>query len=449
MASAAGLTLREAILPIKTTIVPSELRTVKVENSWDDAGENRYYKMYLPVCDDPANKELFIYVIEQFFDAAHDERLHLDDGAVRYSKFRQVLDGSLRLEWQTISDARGNNKTVDNFTLDVHTLLGRHLSPTSREDQLSYLRSIVKPFNMTVAEASLALTVMGKMGRWLLGSWTAGNIAMNELFANDQEKKRQLFQLMPMKYRVELAKSGHTLEDANYTYSQLTQYMSLQEAIERNDRGRKRTRGDGATSGGRGRGRGRGRGHGGRGFGRDRYGRSYHPYQDNRDDQGGRNPFIRAAQGGRIGGNPPAAPPAGRGRGGPPARGAGNRYPPRRALPPRMARNDPLINYRGQRGRAQQGQRRGGGNYMAEEQDHYYSSPAPPAMAASSQEQRYDEGYYGDKDYHDHYYGDDLIYDSNDHYYQEQEDHYYGQEEEQYDDAEQEPEDHFLQDFGY
>ena len=106
MASAAGLTLREAILPIKSTLVTADLRTVKVENNWNVAGQAQYCKMYLPVCDDPANKELLIYVIDQFLDAAHNDRLHLSTGAERYSKFRQVVDGSLRVEWQTISDAR-------------------------------------------------------------------------------------------------------------------------------------------------------------------------------------------------------------------------------------------------------------------------------------------------------------------------------------------------------
>ena len=66
MASFAGLTLREAILPLKTEFVPENLRTVKVENRWQSNNNDQYYKMYLPVCSDPTDKEAFLYVIEQF-----------------------------------------------------------------------------------------------------------------------------------------------------------------------------------------------------------------------------------------------------------------------------------------------------------------------------------------------------------------------------------------------
>ena len=77
MASVAGLTLNEAILPLKEMFTPKDLTTTKVENNWTTAGGNEhYYKMYLPVCGDPSNKEVLLYVIEQFYDAAHNDRLH-------------------------------------------------------------------------------------------------------------------------------------------------------------------------------------------------------------------------------------------------------------------------------------------------------------------------------------------------------------------------------------
>ena len=123
MTSVAGLTLREAILPIQSTLDLENLRTTKVEHQWTTtAGEERSAKMYLPICDDPAKKELFIYVIDQFIDAMDNNRLHLTTGPSRYSKFCQVLEGSLRIEWQMISDAQAN-KMADNFSIDVHALV--------------------------------------------------------------------------------------------------------------------------------------------------------------------------------------------------------------------------------------------------------------------------------------------------------------------------------------
>ena len=73
MSAVSALTLREAILPLTQSFTTSELHTVKVENHWTSGtGANareKYYKMYLPVCDDPSKKELFFYVIDQFLDA--------------------------------------------------------------------------------------------------------------------------------------------------------------------------------------------------------------------------------------------------------------------------------------------------------------------------------------------------------------------------------------------
>lgn len=196
MTSVAGLTLREGILPLQSTIDLDELRTTKVEWRWTTAaGNERYAKMYLPVCDDPAKKELFIYVIDQFFDAADATRLHLTTGPSRYSKFRQVVEGSLRIEWQMLSDARAD-KTLENFSLDLRTLVSKFFLPSSRADQMEYLHHAVKPFAMTVNEVSSRLQVINQLGRFLPGSWLDdGNT--QPLYGTETEKKRALFQLKP------------------------------------------------------------------------------------------------------------------------------------------------------------------------------------------------------------------------------------------------------------
>ena len=68
MAIIAALALREAIIPLQTTMETDSLRTVKVEHSWTEGPNNQDQtaKMYLPVCGDPSKKELFFYVIDQF-----------------------------------------------------------------------------------------------------------------------------------------------------------------------------------------------------------------------------------------------------------------------------------------------------------------------------------------------------------------------------------------------
>jgi hypothetical protein len=84
MTSVAGLSLREPILPLKQSFNPKDLCTTKVEWEWTtgmgDNTWNKTAKIYLPICDNPSNKELFLYVIDQFIDSAAESRLHLMTG---------------------------------------------------------------------------------------------------------------------------------------------------------------------------------------------------------------------------------------------------------------------------------------------------------------------------------------------------------------------------------
>ena len=470
MASVAGLSLSEAIIPLKQSFETENLRTTKVEHRWitNAGGPNQREhssKMYLPVCDDPSNKELFLYVIDQFLDAADTVRLHLTTGDSRYNKFRQVLDGSLRLDWQNLSTARAN-KSLDTFIEDVHALIMLYFPSSSRMDQFAYLTKATKPFNMTVNEVSARLTVIGRLGRLLPGSWTAANHAqMNPIFSTtdgDLEKKRTLFHIMPMAWRIKFAETAHRLDDANYTYANLTQYMALQESIEKNARGLKRRRGDtpgGRGYGGRGRasGRGRGesaygRGYGGRGYGgRGRgygrgYGRgsggTYGGYPGSPTHPRTPNPYMASAGGGRF--QSPRTP-------GSQAQGSGG-FPYRR-----ISHSPP-------------GRGRGRGpqipNFMAE--DHYYQGQDSrahaqhPTMHEQGGDQYYqdDQYYQGQDQYYqgeDQYYHGDS-YQEQEQYYQEQgqEDQYMAQEDQHFDpnDAyyhvpDDGAQDHFLHDFGY
>ena len=283
MSGVAALTLRDAILPLTNSFVASELSTVKVEHHWTSGNaanaRDHSYKMYLPTCDDPAKKELFFCVIDQFLDGMSDDRLHLSTGPQRYSKFRLVMEQSLRLQWQTISAGRAN-KTVDSFNEDLRAFIALYFAESARDDQLEYLRTAIKPYNMTTEMLSSRLKVLSRLGRLLPGSCDSTAGANNNLCANETEHKRALFQLMPMSWRIEFAKTTHRLDDDAYTYHMLTRYFALQEAIEKRSRGTKRSRdvaGRGRGSGrGRGPGRGRGRGDPNRGRGRGCHGRGYY-----------------------------------------------------------------------------------------------------------------------------------------------------------------------------
>ena len=260
---------------------------VKVENHWTEsttgtrsADRDRTAKVYLPLIEDPSQKELFFYVIDQFYDAMGSDRLNLKNEAF-YTKFRFVLGGSLRLEWQTISAAQ-NNKDLDHFHQDVRALIDEHFASTARDDQLEYMRGAFKPFGMSVEALAARIKVISRLSRFLPGSWDGTNRLY--LYETDSQYKRVLFTMVPMAWRIKFAETAHQLDDQNYKYSSLVQYLSLQEAIEKNARGKKRAHESSGSHGGRGRGSSRGCGRGG---GRGSYGRGNFGQQDDalRDDK--------------------------------------------------------------------------------------------------------------------------------------------------------------------
>lgn len=73
---------------------------------------------------------------------------------------------------------------------------------------------------------------------------------MHELFNDDTAKKRAYFQLMPMHWCIEFAKSAHQLDDNAYTYAHLTQFFMLQDGIETLQHGCKHQHDLPSTSGG-------------------------------------------------------------------------------------------------------------------------------------------------------------------------------------------------------
>lgn len=256
MASLAVLTLKEAIIPIVPSFNPEDLRTVKIENKWTTTAGDQYAKMYLPICSDPSQKEVFLYVVNQFIDAAHSERLHLTVATTRYMKFRAVLDGDLRLTWQALTDSR-TTKTMDSFHEDLRALIATYLPPSSYEDQLEYMRTATKPFSMSCAALGSRIRVISELGKYLPGARVG--TANRKLFESEDALKRAFFLLMPSAWRVKFAESGQVLDGA-YSYHDLIRFMSIQELVSKKNSSS--TNEGGKRRAGRGRGYGGGRGRG-------------------------------------------------------------------------------------------------------------------------------------------------------------------------------------------
>jgi hypothetical protein len=304
----------------------------------------------------------------------------------------------------------------------------------------------------------------------LPGSYDVANSTRKPLYETKNEYKQVLFSMMPMAWCIKFAEMAHQLDDPNYKYSQLTQYLALQEAIDKNQRGKKRPQeatGSGDPRGrGRGRGPGRGRspGHGGRGFGgrghpRGGFGHGYGyaPYPQSMSGYPGsfqtQNRFLSAARGGRFGGyqSPRGgggfASPGGRSYQSPGGRQVTN-SPQRRMVQPRAGPPPQFP------------------SFMAEGQyyhDHYYHDA--PAIEQGNEQFYQGEGYPtggdmyygGDEMYHGEaaYQGNEMYHAGDEMYYQQgpMDDNYYGEEGQEQDQGQEEAQEggdaHFLQDFGY
>ena len=84
---------------------------------------------------------------------------------------------------------------------------------------------------MTTEALAACLRVVSRLGRLLLGSYNANNQVYLPLYSLETEYKRALFGMMPLAWHIKFVESAFKLDDVNYSYSQLTRYLSLQEAI--------------------------------------------------------------------------------------------------------------------------------------------------------------------------------------------------------------------------
>lgn len=284
MAAVSVLTLKDPIVPLVCSFDYDDLTTVRVDHKWTlgAAGNttNHDAKMYLPTANDPSEKELLLYVIDQYLDACHNDRLHISTGPERYSKFRAVLQGDFRITWQTLSDAQAN-KTLATFAADLEEFIAIYFAPSSADDQMEYLRSATKPYSMTCEALGARLRVISRLCKRLPGA------DATPLIAEGTPMKRAYFALMPQAWRIKFVEAGQVLDVDTYTFVHLVRFMAVQEALSKRSANRSR---DGSGRGGRG-GRGSssnrrrrddgGRGSGrGRGRGRGSYG-NYHNYRNN------------------------------------------------------------------------------------------------------------------------------------------------------------------------
>jgi hypothetical protein len=174
------------------------------------------------------------------------------------------------ISWQAILDIQPN-KMVADFQADVLALIEECMKPVSHEDQMAHVSAVAKPFTAECGALGACLKVINRICCWLPGSLDDNGAGLHN---DDKGLKRCFFQMMPVAWKVEFAKRGHTLRGAGHTYPNLVCHMLVQEAISKRGTKRKAEGAPGSSSGCRhnqngGRGHHGGCGHfGGHGCGR-------------------------------------------------------------------------------------------------------------------------------------------------------------------------------------
>ena len=213
-------------IPIIPTLSEEEITRVTVNHRYN-AGTNDNRDMArvtseLPVADRP-NVELIIHVINEFIDATDDNRLHLDTGASKFAKFREVLKGTPRNRWD--AELAGNaGRTNDDFTARLAGFVARFVGPEGLLVQEQYmLTKVVKKRQQTVEELNDRIDVIETCARRFPGA--PANLA--EVW-NESKRKNMLFNMMLDTWKRDYMKAGFLWHNADVTRASIVGYMTTQ-----------------------------------------------------------------------------------------------------------------------------------------------------------------------------------------------------------------------------
>ena len=244
-AVAAVVASRQPSIFLKPTLTYEEYSTVRISHSWDEdvgaAGNPRWTtrtrKADVPFAPDASDKERLLRVVHEYNDAIAASRLHFTTGADIYDNFRLTLGGDLRTTWDQVvtellqtqvpDGAGGHNpwtKTAANFITDgVSKFLRRFFPSNSFLIQGEYMRLVMKPKVLDVYAVSGRARLINTLSRYLPGS------GGNKLYNTPLEEKNAFFRMMLPAWQLKFTESGQELDDPNYTYDRLVQFMANQQ----------------------------------------------------------------------------------------------------------------------------------------------------------------------------------------------------------------------------
>ena len=239
-AVAAIVASRQPSIHLKASLAYEDYTTVRLSHSWDEnAGTaavprwtTRTRKADVPFAPDSSDKERLLRVVHEYKDSITESRLHFTTGDEVYDNFRLTLGGDLRTTWdQTVTDLEATQvagaawtKTTDNFTTDgIPRFLRRFFPSNAYLIQGEYMRLAIKPKALDVYALSGRMRLINTLSQYLPGS------GGTRLYTTDTEEKNAFFRMMLPSWQLKFSETGFELDDQNYNYDRLVQFMANQQ----------------------------------------------------------------------------------------------------------------------------------------------------------------------------------------------------------------------------
>ena len=182
------------------------------------------HKRDVPFCPDSSDKERLLRVIDEYKENYADNILHLHD-ADRYENFCQVLSGSMKSTWTTITNTDRNDPaqcTDANFDIDLRTFIRRNCPSNSADLLKMYLAApkTVKPHDYDCYELCACLELINQLSQYLPGS------GGTNIFETDISISNAFFQLMLDPWQLKFTENGNST-DAPITYSNNNLFITM------------------------------------------------------------------------------------------------------------------------------------------------------------------------------------------------------------------------------
>ena len=226
----------DPVLTIESSFDPSTLDKVSFSRkTTDDNGVSTSIKCEIPIITSKDGNEAFLYFLVQFDHAR--AALQWEDGNDLARSFRACLQGSWRDDWDDFYneqvDNEGNNKDHNEEWFDAikQDLINDVFEISAWRDMQDYLRRVKKPVDMSPVD-------LYKKTRHLEALTLKLPDAPEQLF-DEEERKRNYFNALPMKYRNKFDEANMTLEEE--TYMNMRKYFKKIYANEQKEKKREQT----------------------------------------------------------------------------------------------------------------------------------------------------------------------------------------------------------------